>query len=210
VSKGYTIRPCLPSKGLHVNTFALATRLQLSPRTSVRLLSICALFAVALLRGTTLQQLSLDDMTLKSTAIVRGKVQQTETVLRGSVVYTMYRLQVSEQWKGTQSAQIDFAVLGGTAKGIHQAYSGAPALTNGQEYVLFLWTSRGGLTQIIGLSQGAFNLTSVASGDSLVTRFATTDRVVDQLGNDLASVNFQMRLGDMRSQVAHTLRSAHQ
>lgn len=197
---------------MHVNTFALATRLQLWLRTSVRLLSICALFAVsfALLRGTTLQQLSLDDMTLKSTAIVRGKVQQTETVLRGSVVYTMYRLQVSEQWKGTQSAQIDFAVLGGTAKGIHQAYSGAPALTNGQEYVLFLWTSRGGLTQIIGLSQGAFNLTQVASGDSLVTRFATTDRVVDQSGNDVGSVNFQMRLGDMRSQVAHTLRSAHQ
>ena len=86
---------------------------------------------------------------------------------------------------------------------------GAPALTSGQEYILFLWTSRSGLTQIIGLSQGAFNLTPV-SGDAMVTRFASTERVVDQAGNDATASNFQMRLGDMRSQVAHTLRSAHQ
>jgi hypothetical protein len=178
----------------------------------VRLLTICVFLAVAFApcRATTLQQLSLDDMTLKSTAIVRGKVQQTDSILRGSIVYTCYRVQVTEQWKGTQSAQIDFAVLGGAAKGIHQAYSGAPALVSGQEYILFLWTSRGGLTQVIGLSQGAFNLTPTSSGDAIVTRFASTDRVVDQAGHDAATANFQMRLGDMRSQVAHTLRSAHQ
>jgi hypothetical protein len=178
----------------------------------VRLLTICVLLALAFAttRATTLLQLSLDDMTLKSTAIVRGKVQQTDSILRGSIVYTCYRVQVTEQWKGTQSAQIDFAVLGGTAKGITQSYSGAPALTSGQEYILFLWTSRSGLTQIIGLSQGAFNLTPVSSGDAMVTRFASTERVVDQTGNDAADSNFQMRLGDMRSQVAHTLRSAHQ
>jgi hypothetical protein len=178
----------------------------------VRTLTICLLLAVAFAtsRATTLRQLSLDDMTLKSTAIVRGKVQQTESILRGSVVYTFYRVQVSEQWKGSQTAQIDFAVLGGTAKGITQAYSGAPELTSGQEYILFLWTSRGGLTQIIGLSQGAFNLTPSAAGDAMVTRFASTDRVVDQGGHDAAATNFQMRLGDMRSQVAHTLRSARQ
>ena len=178
----------------------------------MRPLTICVLLAVAVAtsRATTLQQLSLDDMTLKSTAIVRGKVQQTDSILRGSIVYTGYRVQVSEQWKGSQTAQIDFVVLGGAAKGIHQSYSGAPALTSGQEYILFLWTSRSGLTQIIGLSQGAFNLNPVSSGDAMVTRFASTERVVDQAGNDAASVNFQMRLGDMRSQVAHTLRSAHQ
>jgi hypothetical protein len=174
----------------------------------VRPLIICALLAIA--SATTLQQLSLDDMTLKSTAIVRGKVQQTDSILRGSIVYTCYRVQVTEQWKGTQSAQIDFAVLGGTAKGITQSYSGAPALTSGQEYILFLWTSRGGLTQIIGFSQGAFNLTPVSSGDAMVTRFASTERVVDQAGNAAADTSFQMRLGDMRSQVAHTLQSAHQ
>jgi hypothetical protein len=175
----------------------------------VRTLIICVLLAFATTHATTLQQLSLDDMSLKSTAIVRGKVQQTDSILRGSIVYTCYRVQVSEQWKGSQSAQIDFAVLGGTAKGITQAYSGAPALTSGQEYILFLWTSRNGFTQIIGFSQGAFNLTPTSSGDAMVTRLASTEHVVDAAGNDAATTNFQMRLGDMRSQVAHTLRRAN-
>jgi hypothetical protein len=190
----------------------LATDLLPKYRESVRPLTICLLLAVVLAtsRATTLQQLSLDDMTLKSTAIVRGKVQQTDSILRGSIVYTCYRVQVTEQWKGSQTAQIDFAVLGGTAKGIHQSYSGAPVLTSGQEYILFLWTSRGGLTQIIGLSQGALNLTPMSSGDAMVTRFASTERIVDQTGQNTTDVNFQMRLGDLRSQVAHTLRSAHQ
>src|SRR6202011_4198248 len=108
------------------------------------------------------------------------------------------------------ATQIDFVVPGGTANGLQESIAGSPSFVNGQEYILFLWTSRSGLTQIIGLSQGAFNLNPVSSGDAMVTRFAATERVVDQAGNDAASVNFQMRLGDMRSQVAHTLRSAHQ
>src|SRR5260370_28141167 len=101
------------------------------------------------LSGTTLQQLSMDDLILKSSQIVRGKVQCTGVALRGSTLYTNYRVQVSEQWKGTPSSQLDFAAPGGFSNGIRQTYAGTPSMSDGQEVVLFLWSSKSGLRQVI-------------------------------------------------------------
>ena len=58
---------------------------------------------------------------------------------------------------------------GGVAGGIRQSVSGAPELKPGQEYVLFLWTSRSGLTQVIGLSQGLFQLSEEGSEGGVVS-----------------------------------------
>jgi len=169
-----------------------------------------ALTAMPPLRCATLERLTLDEMISKSSAIVRGKVTDSWAALTGSVIYTHYRIQASETYKGGSLNFREIVVTGGTVNGIHQNFSGSPTLNKGSEFVFFLWTSKAGLTQIIGLSQGAFNLTPMSSGDSMVTRFASTEHVVDQAGNDATDSNFQMRLGDLRSQVAHTLRSAHQ
>src|SRR6267378_8502474 len=46
------------------------------------------------LQCATLERLSLDDMIVKSTAIVRGKVTATYAALSGPIVYTHYNLQV--------------------------------------------------------------------------------------------------------------------
>lgn len=155
--------------------------------------------------GTTLQQLSLDDMTRKSSEIVRGRVHCTGVAFRGSVLYTNYRVQVSEQWKGTPSTQLDFAVPGGLGNGIRQSYSGAPSMVDGQEVVLFLWTSRSGLRQVIGLSQGLFTLSQVSNSQPLVTRGAPIDRIVDTNGQELRATDFSMPLSDFRAHVATTL-----
>ena len=52
--------------------------------------------------------------------------------------------------------------------------AGAPTLAAGQDYVLFLWTSKSGLTQVIGLSQGLFNVITNSQGQSIVSRGAAT------------------------------------
>src|SRR5713101_1931584 len=124
----------------------------------MRSLSICGLVValVTLASATTLQQLSLDEMIRKSTSIVRGKAQRTYGGLHGSMIYTHYSVEVMESWKGNQAGQIDIVVPGGVSSDRRQSYAGAPALADGQEYVLFLWTSKSGLTQVIGLSQGLF------------------------------------------------------
>src|SRR5713226_6239426 len=103
--------------------------------------------------ATTLQQLSMDDMIRKSTVIVRAKVLDSHAAFRGQDIYTFYHLQVLEGLStGSTMQQIDVAVPGGSAKGKRQMVPGAVSLDAGEEYIIFLWTSRSGLTQVIGLS----------------------------------------------------------
>jgi hypothetical protein len=167
-------------------------------RTVLISVIVAAAFSVA--QATTLQQLSLNDMILKSSAIVRGQVQITGSTVRGSNIYTQYTVKVIEQWKGAPAAQINFAVPGGTANGLRQTIAGSPSLNNGQEYVLYLWTSRSGLTQIIGLSQGLF-----VSANGVVTRPSITEHFIDPNGSEAADPGMQMSLTAMRNLVAAVL-----
>jgi hypothetical protein len=150
--------------------------------------------------ATTLEQLSLASMIQKSTTVVRATVTATGTTLRGSTLYTTYTAKVSETWKGASSQQLTFAVPGGITAAMRQTYAGAPDLTDGQEYVLFLWTSRTGLTQIIGLSQGLFGVVT-QNGQCMVTREAITDNMVNANGQPVQSENLTMLLTDLRGKV---------
>ncbi len=156
-------------------------------------------------RATTLQQLSLNDMIVKSTLVVRGTVQPSYSAAHGSVIYTHYTVHVSEQWKGTTPvAQVDFAVPGGRVNGIQQTFAGAPSFSTGQEYVLFLWTSRSGLTQVIGLSQGLF-VVSPGSGDPMVNRPVIGQPMLDANGQPTSDPGMQMQLSVLRSRIQTAL-----
>jgi hypothetical protein len=168
-----------------------------------RLLRIGFLLVLALgLQAASLEYLSLDDMAAKSTAIVRGRMVSAGTHARGSLIYTQYSIQVLERLKGPEASQVDVVVLGGRSQGLSQTFSGAPQLGVGTDYVLFLWTGPSGLTQIIGLSQGLFQLQKDDKGEWIATRAAASETMVDpktgRLVNDQA---IRLRLTDLRSRV---------
>jgi hypothetical protein len=172
----------------------------------------CLAAILAPLPGSTLQQLSLDDMIRLSTVIVRGKTQQTVSAYRNSIIYTHYQVQVSETLKGPAAkgpaaSQLDMVVPGGAANQMQQTFAGAPTLAPGQDYVLFLWTSKSGLTQIIGLSQGLFVVASNASGQLMVTRAASAERMVNAAGLPVTDSNMQMLLSDLRNRIQAALTS---
>jgi hypothetical protein len=152
--------------------------------------------------ATTLQQLSLDDMIAKATVIVRGKALLSNTTQTGRVIYTHYQVEVSDQLKGTPLSQIDIAVPGGSLNGARQSYTGAPAFADGQDHFFFIWTSRTGLNQVLGLTQGAFTLQTDASGNITVVREASFDRMLDPKGNLVLDKPFSMPLADFKSHVA--------
>src|ERR1035437_10266058 len=106
------------------------------------------------LQCATLERLSLDDMINRSTMIVRGRVSASWAAFTGSVIYTHYQIQVSEQFKGTPRNSVEVMVPGGSARGLSQDFSGSPVLNQGDEFVFFLWTSKGGITWVTGLTQG--------------------------------------------------------
>lgn len=166
-----------------------------------------AVSCLTCLSASTLQRLSLKDMTLKSTMIVQGKVLPgTSAALRGPIIYTHYQIAVTATYKGSPAAQsIDVAVPGGALNGMLQPVAGAPTLTAGQQYVFFLWTSKSGLTQVIGLSQGLFNVATNAQGQAMVSRGAANATVLDASGKPVTDTGVQMSLAQLVSEIQSVL-----
>ena len=143
--------------------------------------------------ATTLQQIPLEELARQSTSIVRAKVFHSGTLQRNGNVYTTYRLETLETLKSQGVGVREFAVPGGSAGGVRQMVDGAPVLRDGGEYALFLWTSRSGLTQIIGLSQGIFSIEPAnAPVGRLVRHAAASEPMLDAAGGPVADIPYSM------------------
>jgi len=161
-------------------------------------------FCTGPLQSATLERLTLDEMISKATAIVRGKVTTSWAASSGPVIYTHYRVQVSERFKGSDQSVIEVLVPGGVANNLRQTFAGTPELNSNEEYVLFLWTGKSG-TMVIGLTQGLFTLTEVAA-DPLATRNATRELMLDPSnGRPVKDQTLVMRLSELRTRIASGL-----
>ena len=166
-------------------------------------------FGIRPLPCATLEQLNLDDMVAQSTAIVRGTVVDSWAALTGSIIYTHYRVQVSESFKGPRQGSVELVVAGGAVNNLSQSFSGSPTLNKGDQFVLFLWTSRAGLTQIMGLTQGLFAIAPGASTDPMATRAATRELMLDaKTAQPVKDAMLSMHLSDLRSLIASTLQAS--
>ncbi|MEO8594319.1 MAG: hypothetical protein ABI759_13465 [Candidatus Solibacter sp.] len=174
-----------------------------------RILIVAMVLASCLLplHSATLERLSLDDLIVRSTTIVRGKVTGSWADFTGSVIYTHYKVQVSEQFKGVARSTVEVMTPGGSVKGVQSTFSGSPLLNNGDEFVFFLWTSKTGITWITGLTQGLFSLASEAGpADRMATRTASRELMLDPAtSRPVKDTTLNMKLSDLRSRIAATL-----
>jgi hypothetical protein len=152
--------------------------------------------------------MSMDDLILQSTAIVRARITGTRTGAVGNDIYTYYQLQVSETLKKGAIQPAEFAVPGGVYGNLRQIGIGSPVFSEGKEYVLFLWTGRNGMTQVIGLSQGMFNLTQDASGATVLNRPAIDEHMLDKSGNQVTGKPVTMKWSELREMVLKTLQKS--
>jgi hypothetical protein len=164
--------------------------------------AIVSLLCAVVCSAATLEKLSVDEMSQKSTLIVRGRINTCAGEQRGSVIYTRCKVSVIERWKGTAGAQLDFFVPGGTARGLTQVFTGAPNFAKGSEYVLFLWSGRSGNLQIIGLSQGAFD---VKVDGAVVKRAASTERMLNAAGQPVRDEGLEMSVTALKQRVDRAL-----
>jgi hypothetical protein len=168
-------------------------------------LVIC-LSAVCTSPAATLERLSLDDLTQKSTDIVRAKVVGSYADLRGTAIYTHWKIQVTDRWKGSGGSAIEVLVPGGVANGLHQDVPGAPKLSQGKEYLLFLWTSKSGATYITGWGLGVFSLTQNTANDWIASRAVLGETMLDHTTwLPVQDEGVQMRYADMATRVSATL-----
>lgn len=173
------------------------------------MLAFVLTFCTLPLQCATLERLSLDDMIVKSTSIVRGKVANSYAAFSGRVIYTHYSVRVSETLKGAAASMVDVAVPGGVANNLRQTIAGAPELQQGAEFVFFLWAGKSGLTQVIGLSQGLLSLTPTASGDLMAARGASGEAMLAPgTGQRVADRAVEIRFSELKSRIASVLAQA--
>lgn len=154
--------------------------------------------------ATILQQLTLDEMVQKSTSIVRARVTSSSEVVRSGDVFTIYKFETLETLKSGLAAR-EVAVPGGVAGGMRQLVAGAPALRAGREYVLFLWTGRAGLTQLMGMSQGLFSVERTTAGDRQASRAAASEQMLDAVGRAVKDDALSMPLTELKAKVSKAL-----
>jgi len=129
--------------------------------------------------AATLERLSLEEMAVRSTAVVRARAMSSASLFLGPMIYTRTRFQVLEQWKGADQPWVEVTLPGGMVGQVTESYAGVPRFVPGQELVLFLWTGPSGRTQIIGLTQGLFEVERSASGEALAVRRPSGELVLD-------------------------------
>lgn len=177
----------------------------------VATIAASALLSFMALQAATLEYLSLDDMALKATAIVRARVAGSYGAAGRSIIYTHYKIQVLDRWKGAAQSEMDIVLPGGSADGRRQTFPGTPQLATGDEYLLFLWESpKTGLTHVVGLSQGVFTLSKDDTGEIRAFRGANTETMLDSAGRPVRQTPVSLILSEFRMRVGRALEGARQ
>lgn len=159
--------------------------------------------------GVTLQQLSSNELIDQSTAIVRCRVVASFAETIGPEIYTHYRLQISDIWKGANSSLNDVVFPGGSVGRLQQTVPGVPRLQQGQEYVLYLWTSpSSGLTFVTGFQQGIFHVSRAADGTVTVQRDGVSEMMLDSTGRPVKDSAASLRLRDLSARVMQRVNGA--
>jgi hypothetical protein len=131
--------------------------------------------------GTTLEQLSLADLAIRSEQAFLGRCVAARTVLIDGEIYTRVSFEIDEMLKGGDAAEVVVHLLGGHHGDRHVHIAGMPTFAAEEAVVLFL-TEQDQQSQRwpVGLAQGKF----------AVRRQAGQKRVFRQLdGVELITMN---------------------
>jgi len=172
------------------------------PEMSVRFSPGLCLAVCLSLSGATLEEMSLDDLTLKSTSIVRGTAGESRAARVGPLIYTFTTFRVAENLKGEPVHEVEIALPGGRIGELSQHFGGVPRLEAGAEYLVFLWRGASGVTQITGLSQGLIEVETGRTGEQLAVRAPNADLVVSPgTGKAVKSTELRIPLADLTANI---------
>ena len=164
----------------------------------MRLVAISMFLACAGIpaRATILQQLTLDEWPEVDFDCPR-RVTGSSEVVRGGDVFTLYKFQILESLKSGRRGPGSSCAGRGCGRNAAGG-SGGSNLRAGREYVLFLWTSRSGLTQLIGMSQGLFSVEHSAIIDPRASRAGSGEQMLDAAGHAVREETLSMPLTELR------------
>ncbi|HEY2924603.1 MAG TPA: hypothetical protein VGJ98_06510 [Candidatus Eisenbacteria bacterium] len=142
-----------------------------------RLFLVVAIAALALVGAqvafaTTVQKLSLQELTKKSESIVMARVDDAFSSWDAAhkEIYTYFTLSVLRPVKGSKGATtITLRQLGGTVDNIASIVPGMPSFRKGEEVVVFLTEKdAAGYPWVMGLQQGKYSVVPGKDGVKMV------------------------------------------
>jgi hypothetical protein len=157
-----------------------------------RLFLVVAIAALALVGAqvalaTTVQKLSLQELTKKSNSIVMARVDDAYSSWDAAhkEIYTFFTLRVLQPVKGLKGeTTITLRQIGGTVDNIASIVPGMPSFKKGEEVVVFLTEKdRAGYPWVMGLQQGKYSIVTGKDGVKQVRN--------DLAGTELLSANGQ-------------------
>lgn len=135
----------------------------------------CQLFLTIVLcsvvRATTIEKLSLEEMTYLAQRIVRARCISNSSFWAEGEIWTSTSLEVLETLKGPTTNRIEVRLLGGTVGGLDASVSGVPRFREGDEVVLFLEPTKHGDLTVVSWQQGTMRvLYDSRTGAKVVTQ----------------------------------------
>lgn len=120
--------------------------------------------------ATTVEAMSLRKMATEAPSIIHGTVVAISSrwTENRSIIVTEIRVEVHEVLKGDDVSEIVVTQPGGTVGSLRVDADGAVVFREGEEAILFLGRSPRGLTYVVGLSQGRFDVEVDRQGRKLV------------------------------------------
>lgn len=137
--------------------------------------ALCGLvWAASAARATTVEALSLEELSDRADLVVQGTVERSGTRVvvrkRGVQVVTVSRLRVSRWLKGSGGDSVLVREHGGKWAGGFTRVDGTPHYAPGEEVVAFLERGPRGHLQTLGMSQGQFVVVPGVGGMPSVVR----------------------------------------
>lgn len=163
---------------------------------------------VAAASATTVVPMSLEELTRAASNVVEAHALRSWTSWNAqhTLIYTYTIFQVSRALKGSATDTITVKQMGGTADGYTQKVSGVRQFQEGEDALLFVRPSiaADGTLVVVGLMQGNFRISHLATGETLVSNGISEAQQYDR-GRVESFSGTSMRLEEAEARVARSV-----
>jgi hypothetical protein len=125
----------------------------------------CRLWSISIIETT------FDNIIKKSNFIVRGNIRSEDFFTRDGHIWTRYEFLISEFIRGSGPSIIFFEQPGGRSGDIVTNVAGIRNFSPGEHLCLFLWADPKGSFQVMGFTEGCFELKEDADGILRIKNF---------------------------------------
>lgn len=159
---------------------------------------IAIIFSSRNARATTLERMSVADLSRAAHTIVRARCVAITTGWDSGEIWTFTTFEVEEVWKGSASSRVTVRLIGGEVGSLKSTVSGVPRFSRGEELVLFLEKTAAGDFSVVSWVQGTFRIGHErGTGSEIVTQDTAGYAVLDPVSRRFQPTGIRGMRSDM-------------